>query len=234
MTQCPVLAIIPARGGSKGLPGKNLMPLAGRSLVARAADAARESGVVDRVILSTESAELADEGRRHGIEVPFVRPAELSEDDSPMFPVLCHAMETLSAAGWTSDIVVLLQPTSPLRSPAHIRGAVTALRGSRCDSVVSVVELPRHLSPDYVMRIEEGALKPFLSEGERVTRRQDARPAYVLDGTVYAFWRETLRSGSIYGARCQPFIIPAAESATIDTREDWAAAERLLQARAGR
>ena len=95
--------------------------------------------------------------------------------------------------GWTPDIIVLLQPTSPLRRPAHVREAVELLRESGADSVVTVVELPRHLSPDYVMRIEDGVLRPFLPEGARVTRRQDARPAYSRDGTVYACRRDDAR-----------------------------------------
>lgn len=235
MSHGPVLGIIPARGGSKGLPGKNLMPLAGQSLVARAAAAARDSGVVDRVILTTDSAAIADEGRRAGIDVPFMRPAALAADDTPMLPVLRHVVETLEADGWIAEIIVLLQPTSPLRQPEHLRDAVTRLRQSGADSVVSVVEVPRHLSPDYVMRVVGEELKPFLPEGERTTRRQDARVAYVRDGTVYAFWRETLmRHDSIYGSRCLPLIIPAEESVTIDVPADWAAAERLLQERAAR
>lgn len=230
-----VLAIIPARGGSKGLPGKNLLPLAGRSLVARAAAAARESGVVDRVILSTDSAAIADEGRRAGIEVPFLRPPALAQDDTPMLPVVLHAVEALEAEGWSPAIILLLQPTSPLRQPAHLRDAVAVLRDTGADSVVSVVQLPRHMSPDYVMRIDGGELKPFLPEGARLTRRQDARPAYLRDGTVYAFWRETLRRhGSIYGKRCLPLVVSAEDSITIDAPEDWAVAERLLQERAAR
>ena len=230
-----MLALIPARGGSKGLPGKNTMPLAGRSLIARAADAARDSGVVDRVILSTDSEEIADEGRRAGVEVPFMRPSRFAADDSPMLPVILHAVETLEATGWVPSMIALLQPTSPLRTPAHLRDAVALLKRSEADSVVSVVELPRHFSPDYVMRVEDGALKPFLPAGEQVTRRQDARRAFVRDGTIYLFWRNTLmEQGSIYGSRCLPLVIPADESVTIDTPEDWAAAERLLQARAGR
>lgn len=235
MTSGSVLAIIPARGGSKGLPGKNLLPLAGQSLVARAAAVARESGVVDRVILSTDSDVIADEGRRAGIEVPFMRPPALARDDSPMLPVVLHALETLEADGWSGAIVLLLQPTSPLRRPAHLRDAVMMLRESGADSVVSVVELPRHMSPDYVMRIADGELKPFLPEGEHMTRRQDARAAYVRDGTVYAFRRDTLdRYGSLYGARCLPLIVPAEESITIDAPADWVMAERLLQERAAR
>ena len=228
-----VLGIIPARGGSKGLPGKNIRPLVGRSLVARAADVARDSGVIDRLILSTDSPEIADEGRKAGIEVPFVRPAHMAADDTPMLPVLQHAVEQLEATGWKPAIIVLLQPTSPLRRSSHLREAVVRLRETRADSVVSVIELPRHLSPDYVMRIDDGELKPFLPEGAKVLRRQDARPAYVRDGTVYAFWRNTLIvQHSIYGARCVPLLVPAAESITIDAPEDWTKAERLLQERA--
>lgn len=230
-----VLALIPARGGSKGLPGKNLMPLAGQSLVDRAAAVARESGVVDRVIVSTDSPQIAEEGRRAGIEVPFVRPSALAADETPMLPVVQHAVEALEAEGWAPEIIVLLQPTAPLRQPAHVRAAVTRLRDSRADSVVSVVELPRHMSPDYVMRIADGELKPFLPGGERLTRRQDARAAFVRDGTVYVFWRATLaRHGNIYGPHCLPLIVPAEESITIDTPGDWAAAERLLRERAAK
>jgi len=228
-----VLALIPARGGSKGLPGKNLLPMAGQSLVARAAAVARESGVVDRIVVSTDSREIADEARRAGIEVPFMRPAALAADDTPMLPVVQHALESLEAQGWAAEIVLLLQPTSPLRRPAHLRDAVATLRAGGADAVVSVVELPRHMSPDYVMRIAEGQLTPFLPEGERLTRRQDARPAYVRDGTVYAFWRATLAEhGTIYGRRCLPLIVPAEDSITIDAPGDWVVAERLLQERA--
>lgn len=224
-----VLGIVPARGGSKGVPGKNVRPLAGRPLLDYTAQAARESGVLDRVVLSTDSEEIAEVGRSCGLDVPFLRPASLAADDTPMLPVIRHTVDTLAADGWTADVIVLLQPTSPLRRSAHIRDVVNRLRTSHADSVVTVVEVPRHLSPDYVMRIDEGALKPFLPEGERVTRRQDARPAYSRDGTAYACWRTTIeRFGSIYGNRCEPLVIDAAESLSIDSLADWAEAERRL------
>jgi CMP-N-acetylneuraminic acid synthetase len=233
VTAGSVLALIPARGGSKGLPGKNVTPLVGQSLVARAGAAARASGVVDRVMVSTDDEAIAEEARRSGIDVPFMRPVQLAGDETPMLPVVRHAVDALEQAGWPVEIVVLLQPTSPLRKPSHIREAVTRLRAGGVDSVVSVVELPRHMSPDYVMRIEDGELRPFLPGGERLTRRQEARPAYVRDGTVYAFWRTTLvRHGSIYGEHCVPLIVPAGDSITIDTADDWAEAERRLRARA--
>jgi CMP-N-acetylneuraminic acid synthetase len=225
-----VVAIVPARSGSKGLPGKNLRLLAGRSLVARAVDAAHQSGVVDRVFVSTDAESIAEEGRRAGAEVPFLRPAELAGDQAPMMPVLEHAVRVLEQSGLTIAIVALLQPTSPLRTPRHVRDAVDRLRETGADSVVSVVELPRHYSPDYVMRIDGERLVHFLPEGAHVTRRQDARIAYVRDGTVYVCWRRTLvEQHSLYGADSRPLIIPAAESLTIDTPEDWAEAERRLR-----
>jgi len=229
-----VLGLVPARGGSKGIHDKNLLPLAGRSLLDYVASAASASRVIDRVILSTDSERIAAEGARVGLEVPFTRPLELAQDDTPMLPVIEHAVAWLEQSGWLPEIIVLLQPTSPLRTPDHIRRAVQLLRDSRADSVVTVIELPRHLSPDYVMRIDQGRLVPFLSGTERITRRQDARPAFVRDGTVYACWRRTLRdSRSIYGETCSPLVVPARESMTIDTPEDWDEAGRRLTALPG-
>jgi CMP-N-acetylneuraminic acid synthetase len=229
VTTSGVLALIPARGGSKGIRDKNIRPLHGHTLLEYAANAASKSGVIDRAVLSTDSERIAAEGRRVGIEVPFIRPAELARDDTPMLPVIEHAVDFLEQQGWQAEIVVLLQPTSPLRTADHIRNAVQELRDSAADSVVTVVQLPRHLSPDYVMRIEEGRLIPFLPEGASVSRRQDARPAYVRDGTVYAFWRRTLRdTRTIYGVDCRAMVLPARESLTIDTPEDWDEAERRM------
>lgn len=229
-----VLALVPARGGSKSMPDKNMRPLAGRTLLEYAAEAAAASGVVDRSVLSTDSERIAAEGRRAGLEVPFLRPAALAGDDTPMLPVIEHALDALEHDGWAAEVVLLLQPTSPLRRPEHIRDAVRQLRDSGADSVVTVVELPRHFSPDYVMRVDDGRLVPFLAEGGSVTRRQDARPAFVRDGTVYAFWSRTVReTRSIYGRDCRPLVLSARDSMTIDTPDDWNEAERRLHA-AGR
>ena len=224
-----VLGLVPARSGSKGVPGKNVRPLAGHTLLEYTARAARESGVLDRMVLSTDAAEIADAGRRAGLEVPFMRPATLAADDTPMVAVIEHALAELSRQGWLPDIVVLLQPTSPLRRADHIRDAVDMLRDTGADSVVTAVEIPRHLSPDYVMRIEGGRLRPFLADGARVTRRQDARPAYSRDGTVYVFRRSTIeQTGGIYGEDCRPLLIDPCESLSIDSPADWEEAERLL------
>jgi CMP-N-acetylneuraminic acid synthetase len=227
-----VLGLVPARGGSKGVPGKNVRPLAGHTLLEYTARAARDSGVLDRIILSTDSSEIAEAGRKAGLEVPFVRPVALAADDTPMVLVIEHALAELSRQRWSPEIVVLLQPTSPLRRPDHIREALSMLRETGADSVVTVIEVPRHLSPDYVMRIEGGRLRPFLPDGARVTRRQDARAAYSRDGTVYAFRRSTIeRTGGIYGEDCRPLLIDARDSLSIDSPADWDEAERLLARR---
>ncbi len=224
-----VLAVVPARGGSKGVPRKNVRLIAGKPLLAYTAEAALASGVCDRVVLSTEDPEIAEVGAALGLEVPCLRPAHLATDESAMLPVIQHMLETLKQEPWRPDIVLILQPTSPLRRPEHIRRAVETLTRERSDSVVTVVELPRHLSPDYVMRLVDGRLVPFLHEGARIARRQDARVAYVREGTVYACWRTTIeRCGSIYGDDCRPLVLDAYESLSIDTMDDWQNAERTL------
>lgn len=224
-----VLGIVPARGGSKGIPDKNIRLLAGRSLLCYAVDTARASGVVDRIIVSTDSEKIAEVARAAGAEVPFLRPPELAQDTTPMLPVVRHAVEVIEREHGVPEIVVLLQPTAPLRRPQHVIDAVALLRKTKADSVVSVVEMPSHLSPDYVMRLEHGRLEPYLPEGAVITRRQDTRKAFVRDGTVYACWRRTLMEhDSIYGDECRALIIPSAESVTVDTPEDWAVAERRL------
>jgi CMP-N-acetylneuraminic acid synthetase len=227
-----VLGLVPARSGSQGIPNKNLRLLAGRPLLEYVVVAAANSGAISRLVLTTDSEAIADLGRSLGLEVPFLRPPELAYDDTPMLPVMQHAVRHLEAGGWSPRIVVLLQPTAPLRTGVHIRAAVERLEQGGCDSVASVVPLPKHVSPDYVMRVEDGWLVNFLEGGGRVTRRQDARQAYVRDGTVYAMRRDVLmEAGSLYGERCTPLIVDRADSINLDLPADWEAAEAALQAR---
>ena len=213
------------------MPRKNVLEITpGRTLLHYVADAARTAARIDRIILSTDDDEVARTGARAGLEVPFMRPRELAADDTPMLPVLQHAIGQVLDGGWSPEYVVLLQPTSPLRRGTHIDDVVSLLVSSGADSVVTVVEVPRHLSPDYVMKIEGGTLRPFLPEGARVTRRQDVRPAFYRDGTVYAFRRDTIeRYGDIYGQKCVPLLLDARDSLSIDTPEDWAEAQRRLE-----
>lgn len=223
-----VLGLIPARGGSKGLPGKNIKPLGGKSLTQRAFECARASGVLDRIVLSTDDQAIAEAARGFGVEVPFLRPPEFARDESPMIEVAVHALTTLREAGYAPDAVLLLQPTSPFRQPAHIQEAVHLLEDN--DSVCSVIPLPKDLCPHYVMRITtEGYLDHFLPDGSRYTRRQDVPQAYKRDGTIYLTRAAViLEQRSFYGKRCVPMVIDPKGSLNIDGPDEWAEAELRL------
>jgi CMP-N,N'-diacetyllegionaminic acid synthase len=225
-----VVAIVPARAGSKGVPGKNIRQLCGKPLLAYTAEIISTAGIFDRAILTTDSEEIAKVGRAFGLEAPFLRPAELARDETPMLPVIEHALAWLERDGVKVDIVALLQPTQPLRAAKDVVRGVKLLAANDCDAVASVVALPLHMCPDYLMRIDdEGRLVNFLPEGATVTRRQDVRPAYVRDGTIYAFRAATLRNYcSIYGATCLPLIVDESRSVNLDNEADWREAERRL------
>ena len=233
-----ILGIITARGGSKGIPGKNLKPLAGRALLAYTIDAARDSGALDRVILSTEDAAIAAAGRSLGCDVPFTRPAHLSQDDTPHLPVIQHAAQWLrDHAGYQADAVMILQPTSPLRSADDIAAAARLLESSGADSVVSVSEVSAHAHPMRMLRVDDRGNAVLFATGEpvrrRINRRQDLPQAWVMNGAIYACRTSVLFDAepSLYGDRVVAYPMPAERSVSIDDFEDWAAAERALARR---
>lgn len=228
-----ILGLVPARGGSKGVPRKNARDLAGKPLLAWTAAAAREAGGIDRLVLSTDDDEIAATGRRLGLEVPFRRPQVLATDQAPMFDVVLHALDELEKReGWVPDAVALLQPTSPLRTAAHIRASLSLLE--EADAVCSVTPLPKELCPHFVMRIDPaGYLDFFMPDGDQYTRRQDVPQAYRRDGTIYLTRTAVIREErSLYGDRCLPLLIPSRESLSIDDESDWEEAERRLAERA--
>jgi CMP-N,N'-diacetyllegionaminic acid synthase len=223
-----VLGVVPARGGSKGIPDKNLRPVAGRPLLAYTADAARASRRLSRVVASTDDPEIADAARGLGLEVPFMRPGDLAEDDTPMLPVLQHAVAEMSARGFCADVVVLLQPTSPLRRATHIDQAVDLLVSTGADSVVTVVEVPHQFNPVSVMRLEGGRLVPFLP-GPLLFRRQDKPRVFARNGpAVLAVRVSVLERGSLYGDDVRPLLMAPEESVDIDTPADLDLVEFLL------
>lgn len=210
------LALVPARSGSKGVPGKNTRDFCGRPLMAWAIQIGRLT--CDETYVSTDDPNIGLLASQYGAKV-IVRPAELATDEAPMLPVIQHALAALEGT-FEPDVVVLLQPTQPLRTADHVKRAMTLLTDD-WDSVVSVVE---SVSPDLISMIYAGRL---ILPSE-VTRRQDARPGYVRDGTVYVTRREAIEAGSLYGD-CRAMVIPAGESVNIDTEEDWRQAERMAQ-----
>lgn len=225
-----MLGIVPARAGSKGIPGKNLRELAGKPLLQYTADAANAADIFNRLILTTDSEALAQLGTEIGFEVPFIRPKELAADDTPMLPVLQHAVTFLEDQGWRPDIIVLLQPSSPFRKPSHIVRAVEMLKGGNYDSVVSVLEIPSMFAPQKALRVEAGLLTFWLPAGGSITRRQQLEPTYAREGSVYAVWRDVLmKKDSIYGDKCLPLVLPAEESLNLDTLDDWDRAEKKIK-----
>jgi len=230
-----VLGIITARGGSKGVPGKNLKLLAGKPMLAYTIEAALECAALDRVILSTEDAAIAEMGRSLGCEVPFIRPAELSRDDTPHLPVIQHAAAWMrDHAHYLPDAVMVLQPTSPLRTSADIAAAIALLESSGADSVLSVSEVPGHSHPSRTLRLDASGQAVLFATGEpvrkRINRRQDLPEAWVMNGAIYACRTKTLFADepSLYGDTVVAYRMPAERSISIDDMDDWAAAERAL------
>jgi len=225
-----VVAIIPARGGSKSIPRKNLVRIFGRPLIAYAIDAAQKAASVDRVLISTDDSEIADIGRMLGAEVPFLRPLELADDTAPMLGVLRHALAWLESQGVAVEALVLLQPTSLLRTSRHVEEAVALFRSGPASSVVSVVEVPHQFNPVSVMKLSaQGALTPFLGDQAVVTRRQEKPKAYARNGpAVLVCHPDTLRSGELYGSSCRPYFMLEEDSLDIDTPQDLILAEQAL------
>lgn len=232
-----VLGVITARGGSKGVPGKNLKLLAGKPLLAYTIDAAVASGALDRVILSTDDAAIADAGRALGCEVPFLRPGALAQDDTPHLPVIQHAVRWLDEqAGYRPDAVMILQPTSPLRSAADIGASVDLLAQSGADSVLSVSEIPVHAHPLRALRVDDTGAAVLFVTGEgvrhRINRRQDLPAAWVMNGAIYICRTGVLFADppSLYGDRVVVHRMPVTRGLSIDDAHDWAEAERALAA----
>lgn len=233
-----VLGIVPARGGSKGVPRKNARLLGGRPLLVWTAMAALAAERLDRVVLSTDDDELAAIGQGAGLDVPFLRPADLAGDATPMIAVVRHALDALGAlgpepVGERFDAVCLLQPTSPFRTAADIDGAVARLDDPGVDTVVSTLPIPAEHHPDwaYVVDDDGGLVRAtaFGGGGDPPTRRQDLRPAVHREGSLYvARTRVIAERGSLYGDRVVGHSIDPARSVNIDTEADWARAEALL------
>lgn len=222
-----ILAIIPARGGSKGIPKKNVELLNGNPLIAYSIEAALKSRYVNRVIASTEDQEIAEISRRYGAEV-IDRPKELARDDSPIIDAIFHVLDFLEKAGYVPDVVVLLQPTSPLRNADDVDNAVNLFLSSGCGSVVSVCEF-KH-TPYWGFKIENGYLKPLFAEAYLKRRRQDLPKAYIPNGAIFIARPDTLRKyKSFYCPKTIPYIMPLERSIDIDDETDFMLAELIMK-----
>jgi N-acylneuraminate cytidylyltransferase/CMP-N,N'-diacetyllegionaminic acid synthase len=223
MTDSTVLGLIPARGGSKGVPRKNIRELAGIPLIAHSIQAARDATAIDSVIVSTDDKEIAEVAESHGARVPFMRPSELATDEAPTAPVITHALETLHDAGEAYDTFVLLQPTSPLRTATHIDEAYSFYQESDADSVISVY-------PTYDIRWEctpMGAKK--LNYTDAGKRRQDRDPEYVINGAIYVTDVEQfLQTEETITGTTKMYEMTERVSVDIDTPFDLYLAEQII------
>lgn len=224
-----VLAVIPARGGSKGIPRKNLAPLAGKPLIAWTIEAAREAGCLQRIIVSTDSEEIAAAAREAGAEAPFLRPPELARDDTPTTDAVIHAVRWLEEHdGYQPEAVMILQPTCPLRTADDIREGVALMGEKEAESVVAVCEAKQH--PRWMKQIEpDGRLTDFAGDWQFTTRRQDLPQLYALNGALYLTRCDILVAhNTVFPPRTFAYVMPRERSLDIDTRWDLHVAGLLL------
>jgi CMP-N,N'-diacetyllegionaminic acid synthase len=232
-----VLGLIPARGGSKSVPHKNLAPLLGRPLLAYTCEAALSSARLTRIVLSTDDEEIAEVGRDCGVEVPFIRPAELSGDEASSLAVAQHAAGWMSDhEGFSPDVLVLLQPTSPMRRAIHIDEALDQMKLTGADTVVSVIEVPHRFNPFSVMELNDGSLRNFCQEPVTFDRfrRQEIPRFYARNGPAVLATRTSVlfEADAFYGKRVAPYIMDPEESIDIDSIFDLEVAAWMLHRRA--
>jgi N-acylneuraminate cytidylyltransferase len=226
-----VVALIPARGGSKGVPRKNIRPLAGKPLIAYAIETARASQLIERVVVSTDDAEIADVARRYGADVPFMRPAELARDDSPEWLTWQHAVRTLQASegGRSIDAFVCVSPTSPLRAVQDVDACIQMLLDTDSDMVITVSRSERNPYFNMVVLDADGCARLVIKPERPIYRRQDAPVVYDITTVAYAFCPAfVLRSTFEFDGNVRAVVVPAERAVDIDTELDFAFAEFLL------
>ncbi len=227
-----VLALIPARAGSKGLPGKNIRPLLGKPLLAWPIAAAKASQYVDRVVVSTDSAEFSEIARLHGADVPVLRPGVLAADTSPSSAAVIHMLDHLAAHGEVFEYILLLEPTSPLTEGSDIDAALETLHANRQDgdALVSVTELLNSHPAFSVKCGKKGRIEPYAAvDFTRLPRRQDVEPLFALDGSLYISvvdrYREKL---SFCHDRTLSHLMPDYKSHEVDSLIDFICIEAIL------
>jgi CMP-N,N'-diacetyllegionaminic acid synthase len=224
-----ILALIPARAGSKGLPGKNIKALNGMPLIAYTIREALKVSELSNVVVSTDSEGIANIAREFGAQVPFLRPQSLATDNASGIDVVFHTISHFENNNIFFDYVLLLQPTSPLRDAGDIRNAINLLKSQNCDSIIGVCE--SHVHP-YLLRVigSNGLLQDYASNSNKHLRRQDLEKVYQVNGAIYLTSVEVLkRKDSFYGDIVLPYIMSQDKSVDIDNEIDFELAELLFR-----
>lgn len=234
MDKKTVLGIIIARGGSKGIPRKNIKPLLGKPLIYYTIEAGKSSRLLDRLIVSTEDKEIADIARSYRAEVPFMRPLELALDDTPSLSVLQHAISFMEQMGYFyPDIIVLLEPTAPLRRAEHIDQGIRKILDTNADSVISVCPLEKN--PYGIKRVDGDRAFNFIESDKTYTKRQDLPKLYRFNAALYITKSHiVMKENRILGDDVRVIFMAPEESVNIDLPMDFMLAEALLRQRENR
>ena len=228
MKSYKILAIIPARGGSKEIRRKNLQKLSGKPLIAHTIIAAKKTKSINKIIVSTDDKEIGKISKNNGAEVPFLRPKQISKDTSSTIEVIKHALKFLQEnQSYVPDIIILLQPTSPLRTSQLITKTINTLKKSKATSVITVSKITKH--PYAAYWLKNDFLKPFEKNFTKYSRRQEFPDLFFPTGAVYTFWYDTLKKfNSLYGPKIKPIVVRD-EDIDIDNLRDLFFAEMMLK-----
>lgn len=226
-----ILGIIPARGGSKGISEKNIVKLGGIPLIEYTIREALKSKFIKKVIVSTDNKKIEKIAKLRGAEVPFLRPKSISGDLSPTISTIKHALKFLKEKEeFTSEIITILQPTSPFRTRIMIDNSIRLLRNSKSSSVISVSRLKKHPYSSFILKNK--ILKPYKKDFENFSLLQKTPPLYFPTGAIYTFWSSNLNNNSIYGKKIKPMIIEdEIMNLDIDTPFDLFIAEMVIKNR---
>ena len=222
-----MLAIIPARGGSKGLPGKNIKDLNGKPLIVYTIEAALKSKKITKIIISTDDKEIADICKEY-VDIPFMRPKELAQDNSLIVDTYIYTVDKVNEIFNTNyDSVIALLPTCPFRTAQDIDNAVDIFNEKKADSVISFYEAP-HPVQWYRTIDKDGVLRAIMPEGDRLANRQEEEKSYLPNGAIYVFKMDMLRENKYYTDKTYPYIMPAEKSIDIDNMFDFEMAEFMM------
>ncbi|MFC1804898.1 cytidylyltransferase domain-containing protein [Candidatus Omnitrophota bacterium] len=226
-----ILGIIPARKGSKRLRNKNIRLLLGKPLIAYTIRAALKSRLLDKTIVSTDDKKIAKIARGYGAEVPFIRPKDLARDDTPTVPVLQHAVERIERKMHSKiEIIVVLQPTSPLRTSREIDRSIKKMLDTGADSLASVCKLKDASRPELIKQLKRGRLSPYLQYGKDKAKKKEHPRPYQLNGSLYLVKRDILmKKNTLYGKDTRALVMDKARCVDIDTQFDLLRARRLLR-----
>ena len=226
-----VLGLIPARGGSKGVPRKNIKNLCGKPLIQYTIEAAQQANVLTEIMVSTEDEEIANVAQSLGAAVPFLRPQALAGDKAPTIDAVINVLETYQQLGKSFDVVCLLQPTNPLRSAEVIQRSIAKFKETEADCLLSVREVPHEYNPHWTFEEKGDTQLLKIATGEQVIipRRQELPPAYYRDGSIYLTKSSViLEQKSLYGDHISFINMEGEPHVNIDTLADWKKAEQLL------